>query len=414
MDFAYTDKVKAMQAKLNAFMDKHVYPNEHRFHQEVLENRRKGNPWIPTKIIEELKPKARAAALWNLFLPHSKRAPEGLSNLEYAPLCEIMGRVTFAPEVFNCSAPDTGNMETIERYGSEEHKRHWLEPLLRGEMRSAFLMTEPDVASSDATNIQCRIEKKGDEYVINGRKWWSSGGGDPRCKLYIVMGRTNPDAPRHSQQSMILVPSDAPGVKVLRSLSVFGYDDAPHGHMEIELKNVRVPASNILLGEGRGFEIAQGRLGPGRIHHCMRQIGVAERALELMCKRSLSRVAFGRTIAEQGVTRERIAQARIMIDSTRWLVLNAAYMMDTAGNKVAKAEIAMIKVLAPNMALQVIDWAMQAHGGAGVSDDFPLAMMYAHSRTLRFADGPDDVHRNAIAKLELAKHMSLPKSAKTA
>jgi acyl-CoA dehydrogenase len=414
MDFAYTDKVKAMQAKLNAFMDKHVYPNEHRFHQEVLENRGKGNPWIPTKIIEELKPKARAAALWNLFLPHSKRAPEGLSNLEYAPLCEIMGRVTFAPEVFNCSAPDTGNMETIERYGSEEHKRHWLEPLLRGEMRSAFLMTEPDVASSDATNIQCRIEKKGDEYVINGRKWWSSGGGDPRCKLYIVMGRTNPDAPRHSQQSMILVPSDAPGVKVLRPLSVFGYDDAPHGHMEIELKNVRVPASNILLGEGRGFEIAQGRLGPGRIHHCMRQIGVAERALELMCKRSLSRVAFGRTIAEQGVTRERIAQARIMIDSTRWLVLNAAYMMDTAGNKVAKAEIAMIKVLAPNMALQVIDWAMQAHGGAGVSDDFPLAMMYAHSRTLRFADGPDEVHRNAIAKLELAKHMSVPKSAKTA
>ena len=414
MDFAYTDKVKAMQAKLIAFMDKHIYPNEHRFHQEVLENRGKGNPWIPTKIIEELKPKARAAGLWNLFLPHSKRAPEGLSNLEYAPLCEIMGRVSFAPEVFNCSAPDTGNMEPIERYGSEEHKRQWLEPLLRGEIRSAFLMTEPDVASSDATNIQCRIEKKGGEYVTNGRKWWSSGGGDPRCKLFIVMGRTNPDAPRHSQQSMILVPSDAPGVKVLRSLSVFGYDDAPHGHMEIELKNVRVPVSNILLGEGRGFEIAQGRLGPGRIHHCMRQIGVAERALELMCKRSLSRVAFGRTIAEQGVTRERIAQARIMIDSTRWLVLNAAYMMDTAGNKVAKAEIAMIKVLAPNMTLQVIDWAIQAHGGAGVSDDFPLAMMYAHSRTLRFADGPDEVHRNAIAKLELAKHMSVPKSAKTA
>jgi len=414
MDFAYTDKVKAMQAKLIAFMDEHIYPNEHRFHQEILENRRKGNPWIPTKIVEELKPKARAAGLWNLFLPHSKRAPEGLSNLEYAPLCEIMGRVTFASEVFNCSAPDTGNMETIERYGSEENKRQWLEPLLRGEMRSAFLMTEPDVASSDATNIQCRIEKQGNEYVINGRKWWSSGGGDPRCKLYIVMGRTNPDAPKHSQQSMILVPADAPGVKVLRSLSVFGYDDAPHGHMEIELKNVRVPASNLLLGEGRGFEIAQGRLGPGRIHHCMRQIGVAERALELMCKRSLSRVAFGRTIAEQGVTRERIAQARIMIDSTRWLVLNAAYMMDTVGNKVAKAEIAMIKVLAPNMTLQVIDWAMQAHGGAGVSDDFPLAMMYAHSRTLRFADGPDEVHRNAIAKVELAKHMSVPKSAKTA
>ncbi len=414
MDFAYTDKVKAMQAKLIAFMDEHIYPNEHRFHQEILENRRKGNPWIPTKIVEELKPKARAAGLWNLFLPHSKRAPEGLSNLEYAPLCEIMGRVTFAAEVFNCSAPDTGNMETIERYGSEENKRQWLEPLLRGEMRSAFLMTEPDVASSDATNIQCSIAKKGDEYVINGRKWWSSGGGDPRCKLYIVMGRTNPDAPKHSQQSMILVPADAPGVKVVRALSVFGYDDAPHGHMEIHLKDVRVPASNLLLGEGRGFEIAQGRLGPGRIHHCMRQIGVAERALELMCKRSLSRVAFGRTIAEQGVTRERIAQARIMIDSTRWLVLNAAYMMDTVGNKVAKAEIAMIKVLAPNMTLQVIDWAMQAHGGAGVSDDFPLAMMYAHSRTLRFADGPDEVHRNAIAKVELAKHMSVPKTAKTA
>ncbi len=412
MDFAYTDKVKAMQAKLIAFMDEHIYPNEYRFHQEVLENRRKGNPWVPTKIVEELKPKARAAGLWNLFLPHSKRAPEGLSNLEYAPLCEIMGRVSFAGEVFNCSAPDTGNMETIERYGSEEHKRTWLEPLLRGEMRSAFLMTEPDVASSDATNIRCSIEKQGNEYVINGRKWWSSGAGDPRCKLFIVMGRTNPEAPRHSQQSMILVPSDTAGVRVLRSLSVFGYDDAPHGHMEIELKNVRVPASNILLGEGRGFEIAQGRLGPGRIHHCMRQIGVAERALELMCKRSLSRVAFGRTIAEQGVTRERIAQARIMIDSTRWLVLNAAYMMDTVGNKVAKAEIAMIKVLAPNMALQVLDWAMQAHGGAGVSDDFPLAAMYAHSRTLRFADGPDEVHRNAIAKLELAKHMSAPKGAK--
>jgi acyl-CoA dehydrogenase len=414
MDFAYTDKVKAMQARLIAFMDEYIYPNEHRFHQEILENRRKGNPWIPTKIVEELKPKARAAGLWNLFLPHSKRAPEGLSNLEYAPLCEIMGRVTFASEVFNCSAPDTGNMETIERYGSEEQKRQWLEPLLRGEMRSAFLMTEPDVASSDATNIQCSIQKQGDQYVINGRKWWSSGGGDPRCKLYIVMGRTNPEAPKHSQQSMILVPADASGVKVVRPLSVFGYDDAPHGHMEIHLKDVRVPVSNLLLGEGRGFEIAQGRLGPGRIHHCMRQIGVAERALELMCKRSLSRVAFGRTIAEQGVTRERIAQARIMIDSARWLVLNAAYMMDTVGNKVAKAEIAMIKVLAPTMTLQVIDWAMQAHGGAGVSDDFPLAMMYAHSRTLRFADGPDEVHRNAIAKMELAKHMSVPKPARTA
>ena len=412
MDFAYTDKVKAMQAKLIAFMDEHIYPNEYRFHHEVLENRRTGNPWIPTKIVEELKPKARAAGLWNLFLPHSKRAPEGLSNLEYAPLCEIMGRVSFAPEVFNCSAPDTGNMETLERYGTEEHKRAWLEPLLRGEIRSAFLMTEPNVASSDATNIQCSIAKQGTEYVINGRKWWSSGAGDPRCRLYILMGKTNPEAPRHSQQSMILVPNDAAGVRIVRALSVFGYDDAPHGHMEIELKNVRVPASNILLGEGRGFEIAQGRLGPGRIHHCMRLIGVAERALELMCKRTLARVAFGRPIAEQGVTRERVAQARIMIDSARWLVLNAAYMMDTVGNKVAKAEIAMIKVLVPNMALQVLDWSMQAHGGAGVSDDFPLAALYAHSRALRFADGPDEVHRNAIAKLELAKHMSAPKDAK--
>ena len=412
MDFTYSDKVKAMQAKINRFMDEHIYPSEHRFHQEIEDNRAKGNPWIPTKVIEELKPKARAANLWNLFLPRSKRAPEGLSNLEYAPLCEIMGRVHFAPEVFNCSAPDTGNMETFERYGTEEQKRQWLDPLLKGEIRSAFLMTEPDVASSDATNIRCRIERKGDEYVINGRKWWSSGVGDPRCKVFIVMGRTNPEAPRHSQQSMILVPRDAPGVKILRALSVFGYDDAPHGHMEIEMKDVRVPASSILLGEGRGFEIAQGRLGPGRIHHCMRLIGVSERALEYMCKRALSRVAFGRPVADQGVTRERIAQARIMIDSARWLVLNAAYMMDTAGNKVAKAEIAMIKVLAPNVACQIIDWAMQVHGGGGVSQDFPLAMMYAHSRTLRFADGPDEVHRNAIAKLELSKHIAVPTSAK--
>ena len=410
MDFEYSPRVKELQQRLSAFMDEHIYPNEPKYYAHVRSDKR----WEAVPIIEELKPKARKAGLWNLFLPHSKRVPEGLSNLEYAPLCEIMGRVSWSPEVFNCSAPDTGNMETIERYGTEEQKKQWLEPLLRGEIRSAFLMTEPAVASSDATNIQMHIKRDGNDYVINGRKWWSSGGGDPRCKLYIVMGRTNPDAPRHSQQSMILVPSDAPGVKVLRALSVFGYDDAPHGHMEIELKNVRVPASNLLLGEGRGFEIAQGRLGPGRIHHCMRQIGVAERALELMCKRSLSRVAFGRTIAEQGVTRERIAQARIMIDSARWLTLNAAYMMDTVGNKVAKAEIAMIKVLAPTMTLQVIDWAMQAHGGAGVSDDFPLAMMYAHSRTLRFADGPDEVHRNAIAKLELAKHMSVPKSAKLA
>jgi acyl-CoA dehydrogenase len=319
-----------------------------------------------------------------------------------------MGRIPWAPEVFNCSAPDTGNMETIERYGTEEHKRQWLEPLLRGEMRSAFAMTEPDVASSDATNISTRIERVGDEYVINGRKWWTSGAGDPRCKIYILMGKTDPSAPRHSQQSMILVPSDAKGVTVVRPLSVFGYDDAPHGHCEVVFDNVRVPASNILLGEGRGFEIAQGRLGPGRIHHCMRAIGTAERALELMCRRIDARVAFGKKVSEQGVWRERIAESRIMIDSARLLVLKAAYMMDTVGNKVAKSEIAMIKVLAPVMAQKVIDWAIQAHGGGGVSDDFPLAQLWAHNRTLRIADGPDEVHRNAIAKLEIAKYVSLP------
>jgi acyl-CoA dehydrogenase len=409
MDFAYSDRVKELQARLARFMEAQVYPNERRFHEEVEANRAKGNPWVPTRIVEELKPKARAEGLWNLFLPRSPRAPEGLSNLEYAPLCEIMGRVHWAPEVFNCSAPDTGNMETLERYGSEEQKQRWLDPLLAGEMRSAFLMTEPEVASSDATNIQCRIERisdsAGGDYLVNGHKWWSSGAGDPRCRLFIVMGKTDPDAARHAQQSMILVPRDAAGVKVLRPLSVFGYDDAPHGHMDIALENVRVPASNILLGEGRGFEIAQGRLGPGRIHHCMRLIGVAERALGLMCSRSLARVAFGKPIAEQTVTQERIAEARIMIDSARLLVLKAAYMMDTVGNKAARAEIAMIKVLAPNVACQVLDWAMQAHGGGGVSDDFPLAYMYAQSRTLRFADGPDEVHRNAIAKLELAKHL---------
>ena len=406
MNFDYTDKVKAMQAKLLAFMDQHIYPNEARFFAEIAENRAKGNAWLPTKVIEELKPLARKAGLWNLFIPHSKRAPEGLSNLEYAPLCEIMGRVPFAAEVFNCSAPDTGNMETFERYASEELKDQWLEPLLRGEIRSAFLMTEPDVASSDATNVQCRIERDGDHYVINGRKWWSSGAGDPRCAVYIVMGKTDPDAPRHSQQSMIIVPANAPGVKVLRPLTVFGYDDAPHGHMEVEMKNVRVPVGNILLGEGRGFEIAQGRLGPGRIHHCMRSIGAAERALELMCKRLNSRVAFGKPISAQGVWHERIAESRIAIEQARLMTLKAAYMMDTVGNKVAKAEIAMIKVIAPNMATQVIDWAIQAHGGGGISDDFPLAYAYAHQRTLRFADGPDEVHRNAIAKLELARHIA--------
>jgi acyl-CoA dehydrogenase len=411
MDFEYSPKVKAMQQRLLAFMDEHVYPNEHRFHEEVAQNRRAGNAWIPTRIVEDLKPKARAAGLWNLFLPHSARVPEGLSNLEYAPLCEIMGRLHFAAEVFNCSAPDTGNMETLERYASEPIKRQWLDPLLRGEIRSAFLMTEPEVASSDATNIQLRIERQGDEYVLNGRKWWSSGLGDPRCKVLIVMGKTNPDAGRHEQQSMIVVPADAPGVEIVRALSVFGYDDAPHGHMECTLENVRVPVDHILLGEGRGFEIAQGRLGPGRIHHCMRSIGAAERALEMMCQRLSSRVAFGKPISTQSVWHERIAEARCMIDQARLMTLKAAYMMDTVGNKVAKAEIAMIKVIAPNVACQVIDWAIQAHGGGGVSQAFPLASMYAHQRTLRLADGPDEVHRNAIAKLELAKHLSIPGAA---
>jgi acyl-CoA dehydrogenase len=405
MNFDYSDKVKDLQARLLAFMDAHIYPNEQRFFEEVAHNRASGNAWVPTRLIEELKPKAQAQGLWNLFLPRSPRAPQGLSNLEYAPLCEIMGRVPFASEVFNSSAPDTGNMETLERYASEEIKQQWLEPLLRGEIRSAFLMTEPDVASSDATNIQCRIERQGDHYVINGRKWWSSGAGDPRCAVYIVMGKTDPEAARHSQQSMIIVPANTPGVKVLRPLTVFGYDDAPHGHMEIVMENVRVPAGNILLGEGRGFEIAQGRLGPGRIHHCMRSIGAAERALELMCKRLNTRVAFGKPVAAQSVWHERIAEARIMIEQARLLTLKAAYMMDTVGNKQARAEIAMIKVVAPNIALQIIDWAIQAHGAAGVSEDFPLAYSYANQRTLRLADGPDEVHRNAIAKLELAKHL---------
>ncbi len=410
MDFEYTPKVQELRKRLIAFMDEHIYPNEPKYYAHVRGDKR----WEAVPIIEELKPKARAAGLWNLFLPHSKRVPEGLSNLEYAPLCEIMGRVTWAPEVFNCSAPDTGNMETIERYGTEEHKRQWLDPLLGGEIRSAFLMTEPAVASSDATNIQCRIKREGDNYVVNGIKWWSSGAGDPRCKIYILMGKTDPDnASRHSQQSMILVPAGTPGVKILRHLNVFGYDDAPHGHMEIELKDVKVPVSSILLGEGRGFEIAQGRLGPGRIHHCMRLIGQAERALEKMCKRATSRVAFGRTVAEQGVTRERIAEARIMIDSTRFMVLHAAWKMDVAGNKVAKKEIAMIKVLAPTMACQVIDWAMQVHGGGGVSDDYGLANAYAHARTLRFADGPDEVHRNAIAKQEIADQTSIEEALAT-
>ncbi|HNH36726.1 MAG TPA: acyl-CoA dehydrogenase family protein [Rhodocyclaceae bacterium] len=405
MDFAYSPKVQDLRRRVLAFMDRHIYPNEAAFDAEVEENRRNGNAWQPTKIMETLKEQARAEGLWNLFLPESKYGA-GLTNLEYAPLCEIMGRSHIAPEAFNCSAPDTGNMETIERYGNEFQKRQWLEPLLEGKIRSGFAMTEPAVASSDATNIQASIARDGDEYVINGRKWWTSGAPDPRCKILIFMGKTDPDNPsRHSQQSMVLVPMDTPGVKLIRPLNVFGYDHAPHGHGEVDFENVRVPVSNILLGEGRGFEIAQGRLGPGRIHHCMRLIGVAERALELMCRRALKRVAFHRPVADQGVTRERIANARLMIDQARFLTLNAAYMMDTAGNKIAKKEIAMIKVVAPNMACQVIDMAMQVHGGGGVSDDFPLAAAYANARTLRFADGPDEVHRNQIAKYELERYL---------
>jgi acyl-CoA dehydrogenase len=384
-------------------MAEHIYPAEALYDAEQDANTAAGNRWKPLQVIEDLKVKARAAGLWNLFLPESEYGA-GLLNQEYAPLAEIMGRVPWSSEVFNCSAPDTGNMETIVRYGTAEHKKQWLEPLLDGRIRSAFAMTEPAVASSDATNIESRIERQGDDYIINGRKWWTSGAGDPRCKIYIFMGKTDPAAPKHSQQSMILVPADTPGVKVLRPLHVMGYDDAPHGHMEVLFENVRVPASNILLGEGRGFEIAQGRLGPGRIHHCMRLIGLAERSLELMCKRASSRVAFGKTIAQQTVTQERIAEARCMIEQARLLTMKAAWMMDVAGNKTAKLEIAMIKVVAPSMACQVIDWAMQVHGGAGMCQDFPLANFYAHARTLRFADGPDEVHRNAIAKWELGRH----------
>ncbi|WP_250434880.1 acyl-CoA dehydrogenase family protein [Caballeronia sp. ATUFL_F2_KS9A] len=405
MNFDYTPKVQALREKLLAFFDAHIYPNEGAYADEIAANRAAGNAWIPTRLIEGLKEQARAEGLWNLFLPASARGA-GLTNLEYAPLCEIMGRVPWAPEVFNCSAPDTGNMETIERYGTDAQKAQWLEPLLRGEVRSAFLMTEPEVASSDATNIRCSIARDGDSYVIDGHKWWSSGAGDPRCKVYIVMGKTDADAPKHAQQSMILVPADASGITVHRPLNVFGYDDAPHGHMDITLDNVRVPATNMLLGEGRGFEIAQGRLGPGRIHHCMRLIGLAERALELMTRRTLARVAFGKPIAQHGVTQERIAEARIMIEQARLLTLKAAYMMDTVGNKGARGEIAMIKVVAPNVACQVIDWAIQAHGAGGVCDDFALAYAYASARTLRLADGPDEVHRNAIAKLELGKYAS--------
>jgi acyl-CoA dehydrogenase len=397
MTFEFSEKTKELQKRLQHFMDEHIYPNEQRFHEEVERNR-----WKPTQIIEELKPKARAAGLWNLFLPDDSDGA-GLTNLEYAPLCEVMGRCHWAPEVFNCSAPDTGNMEVLARYGSPEQKEKWLRPLLVGEIRSCFAMTEPDVASSDATNIASSIKRHGDEYVINGRKWWTSGAGDPRCKIAIFMGKTDPSAATHKQQSMILVPMDAPGVKIERLLHVFGYDHAPHGHGEVTFKNVRVPATNMLLGEGRGFEIAQGRLGPGRIHHCMRCIGVAERALEIMCKRVQSRVAFGKPLAEQGTIRADIAVSRIEIEQARLLTLKAAHMMDTVGNKAARAEIAMIKIVAPNVALKVLDRAIQAHGGAGVSDDTFLAAAWAGVRTLRLADGPDEVHAESIARFELGK-----------
>jgi len=397
MHFEFSDKVKNLQGRLQAFLDEHIYPNERRFEAEIEKNR-----WTPTKIVEELKLKARAAGLWNLFLPDSEQGA-GLTNLEYAPLCELMGRSVMAPEVFNCSAPDTGNMEVLARYGTPEQKEHWLKPLLAGEIRSCFAMTEPAVASSDATNIAASIVRNGDHYVINGRKWWTSGAGDPRCKIAIFMGKTDPSAATHKQQSMILVPMELPGVKIERMLTVYGYDHAPHGHGEVTFENVRVPASNILLGEGRGFEIAQGRLGPGRIHHCMRCIGVAERALETMCKRVQARVAFGKTLAEQGTIRADIANSRMEIEQARLLTLKAAYMMDTVGNKAARAEIAMIKVVAPNVTLGVLERAIQAHGGAGVSQDTFLAAAWANVRTLRLADGPDEVHTESITKQELRK-----------
>lgn len=398
MNFDYSPRVKELRQKLSAFMLEHVSPNEAAWQDHVTSDRR----WQPVPVVEELKEKAKAAGLWNLWQP--KAHGGSLTNLEYAPLCEIMGRVLWAPEVFNCSAPDTGNMETILGYGNEEQIRTWGQPLLDGHIRSAFLMTEPGIASSDATNIQTQIIRDGDHYVINGEKWWSSGAGDPRCKIYIVMGKTDPNGTsKHRAQSMILVPADSEGIRVTRHLPVFGYDDAPHGHMQIELRNVRVPVSNLLLGEGRGFEIAQGRLGPGRIHHCMRLIGQAEVALEKMCRRVSQRVAFGRPIADQGVTRQRIADARIMIDSARYMVLNAAWKMDVSGKKAAMKEIAMIKVLAPDVACRVIDWAIQAHGGGGVSNDFGLAQAYANARILRLADGPDEVHRNQIGKIELGE-----------
>ena len=407
MNFEFSDKVKTLQRQVQAFLDEYIYPNEQHFYDEIEKNR-----WSPTRIVEELKLKARAAGLWNLFLPDSEHGA-GLTNLEYAPLCEMMGRSAMAPEVFNCSAPDTGNMEVLARYGTSEQKERWLKPLLAGEIRSCFAMTEPAVASSDATNIEARIVRDGSHYVINGRKWWTSGAGDPRCKIAIFMGKTDPSAQPHKQQSMILVPMDVPGVKIERMLTVFGYDHAPHGHGEVVFENVRVPISNVLLGEGRGFEIAQGRLGPGRIHHCMRCIGVAERALEAMCKRVQSRVAFGKPLAEQGTIRADIAISRMEIEQARLLTLKAAYMMDTVGNKAARTEIAMIKVVAPNVALRVLDRAIQAHGGAGVAQDTVLAAAWASVRTLRIADGPDEVHTESIARHELRKWGKFPAKSAT-
>jgi acyl-CoA dehydrogenase len=399
MRFEHSQKAIDLQRRLAAFMDENVYPNEATFLRQIAD----GDRWQPTSIVEDVKPKARAAGLWNLFLPESEYGA-GLTNVEYAPLCEIMGRVpAFGAEVFNCSAPDTGNMEVLVRYGTEAQRKRWLEPLLAGTIRSCFAMTEPDVASSDATNIRARIERDGDHYLLDGRKWWTSGAGDPRCRVAIFMGKSNPEAPKHQQQSMILVPMDAPGVTVRRMLNVYGYDDAPHGHGEVIFDNVRVPASNMLLGEGRGFEIAQGRLGPGRIHHCMRCIGVAERAVELMCRRVQARVAFGRPLADQGTIRADIAESRIEIEQARLLTMKAAYVMDTVGNKAARNDLAMVKVVVPRMTLRVLDRAIQAHGAAGVCDDFPLAAMWAHTRTLRLADGPDEVHREAIAKTELKR-----------